>query len=143
MLILALSSFAIAACGGEGDSRQDFEEDVRGAQQELETQLDELQGVRSEDEASEALRSAAEALGERADELEDADVPEEAQDEREQLVESLRSLADDLEQNAEAAQGGVGDLLESLQDVELDAVREFQEAIERLREEGFDVAGSP
>jgi hypothetical protein len=141
MLVSALVALALAGCGGEGDSRKDFEEDVRGAQQEVESQLDELEDVRSQEDVPEALGNAANAFRERAEELEDADVPEDAEDEREQLVQSLRSLADDLEQNAEAAQGGVGDLLESLQDVELDALREFEDAIERLREEGFEVDG--
>lgn len=136
----ALAALTLAACGGNGDSRAEFEEDVRGAQQELETQLDALGDVRSQEEASEALGDAAEALRDEAEELDEADVPGEAEDEREQLVESLRSIADDLDENAEAVgEGEVGGLLESLQDLDLDALREFEDALQRLRDEGFDV----
>ncbi|MGH3006912.1 MAG: hypothetical protein ACRDOS_13645 [Gaiellaceae bacterium] len=134
---ICLAALALAACGG-GDSREEFEEDVRGAQQELETQFEELGEARSQDDLSDALGNAADALRERAEELAESDVPDEAEEARDRLVESLRSLADDLEENADAVgEGNLGEILGNLQDLDLDALRE--EAIERLREEGFDV----
>ncbi len=138
--ICLLAALVLAGCGGNGDSREEFEEDVRGAQQELDTQLEELGDVRSPDDVSEALGDAAQTLREQAEELDESEVPDEAEDARDQLVESLRSLAENLEENAETAgDGGASGLLESLQDLDLEAVREFQEALEELREQGFDI----
>jgi Asp-tRNA(Asn)/Glu-tRNA(Gln) amidotransferase A subunit family amidase len=139
--ICLLAALALAGCGGNnGDSREEFEEDVRGAQQELEAQLEEFGEARSPDDVSEALGNAADALREQADELDESDVPDEAEEARDQLVESLRSLAGNLDENAEAAgDGDVGEFLENIQNLDLEAVREFEEALERLREQGFDV----
>ena len=142
--ICVLAALALAGCGGDnGNSREAFEEDVQEAQQELESQVDELGDADSTDDVSEALDSAANTLREQADELDGADVPDEAEEARDQLVASLRSLADELEENAEAAgDGDVSGILENLQDLDLEAVREFQEAVERLREQGFDIDSS-
>lgn len=135
LAVLAASLLVLAACGG-GDtvSREEFEQEVGEAQEDVQAELEELRGSDSAAELEERAADAADAIRERADELADVEAPEEVQDEQEQLVARYRELADQLEQDLEGLdEEDVDGALEQLEQLESE---DLERLLDELRDSG-------
>lgn len=135
LAVLAASLLVLASCGGDGAvSREEFEQEVGEAQEDVQAELEELRESDSAAELEERAADAADAIRERADELGDVEAPEEVQDAQEQLVARYRELADQLEQNLEGLdEEDVDGALEQLEQLESEDVERL---LDELRDSG-------
>lgn len=146
-LVVALLAAGLA-CGGEngaapdGDAgeaaREDFEQAVEDARDDVQAVVDEVTAARNADDVVSAMDAGADRLFEASNRLEQADAPERAREGQRDLVRALDDLATDLQQAAaDVDRGDFRDAIDSLQ--ALDALDDVRSALERLRAADVDV----
>lgn len=149
VVMVAAAAVAAVGCGGddvdggsaaegttatvETPTADELGRHADDVEQIVEREVRDLSDVRSRDDLSEELGDARSQLDEKADEIERADVEAELEDERDALESATRDLSAelaDIEERVDA--NDLGGAFDELRDLE--AVREVEDAIARIRE---------
>jgi cell division septum initiation protein DivIVA len=142
-LILALGVVTIAAaCGGSGEtSREDYEQEVQDARNEVEKALQNLgQGVESREELADRLANAALVVERVADDLDETGAPKDLSDENERLVKNLRELAGAVSGTAEQFRDpSFTDVFSHTRALQWDSWTRANRILRELRRQGIDV----
>jgi hypothetical protein len=141
--LICVAALLGAGCdAGDDDrlSREEYEQRVEQALDDVQSSLEDVRGSRSRDDVVDGLSESAEAARGAADDLEDVNPPEVAEDANERLVEALRRLADELDRGAEAAEeGSPTEFLEAARSAGEERREQVEDALRDLERQGIEV----
>lgn len=137
---VGLAALALAACGGSGPSRAEFQADVQDARNRVDSSLEEITRAQSKDELLQRMDSAALVISRAADDLDDAGAAKGFDDEAGALVNALHGLAADLTATADQIrEPGFESLLEGTRGLSFENWTKANAVLVKLRDQGLQV----
>jgi hypothetical protein len=133
-----LAVIALAACGGDGASKEEFAEDVIAARNDTDAGLSQIVEADSFEDLLERMKAAAVEIRGAARDVREASAPGDLEDERDLLAERLLALSDEIISTVETFEA-IPDQAQATRALNFEQWDNVQASLASLRSEGIDV----